>query len=937
MIIGGSYFVGFVSEVQRGLNDPESASRQAVERISSIEQILGYQGYLRAYRSFRLTGDMASREQMTQRAMEAARNLDALRKLYADTPAAKRTIQDLSGVIEEFARVARSAPDLGPALRGSASMDALETLPQVPQLEATYLTLRTALERLRSQTQSHQMGSIAWALTWSQMLIICAFAAVVCGLMATAGLLQLGITQPLKSLAGSLDAVGEGRVNQPVWGTDRPDEIGMMARAGEKLRKSLTETETLKALAEKGEVHIRIEGEASALLGKIVSNVETATEALRTAAAEISESKAVQQRSFEESARKFDEFGPRFNELATTVGQVARDVLTGAAGDLRTSMSKIVEMADERTSRLSQVASQFEQNGRQLSEAVDLVKVKTGTAIDGLTNSITAFRKAADGAQSIQGAFFTACDRISSDAAATTDNVRTLAEKLNEVVQTVDGQLQGKLAALGNLEQGIERTLGAIEVRARETTEAISLAASAMEERTRRTEERTDQSIGEFEDIVKLFRVEHAENLKSFDHQAFTVMIEKLNDVAARLQERLDQGNGTATHIEALTRALARKIDLSLGNLNAQAVQFAEAFNTTAAAVEKRTAIAEQSVGRSLEDFREIIDIFRQGPESKPQVQGEVSLSVESLEPFARQIEGLRNDIRELALRMTEERILMTAEMPATALPAEQVLRPSVPQKSLSDVPEDEILSRLAELANEMATTSSTASQPRPASLTEALEAFARSIKPLVAAKDPVAGLAQLAPELVRHAQSIDESAEGVSNAAALRNELGAITAELRSLTRAATSPGTAAGDDLRETALHLAARAESLFSYLNQMHPDDFAPPGNTYRTAAAQPTAMSRTDDATLHQTVDDLEQLARIINTLEHRTTELSNEAVAANLDLQTGSASPTEDSRPVAGRQGEQAIAAVYESIERLNNIAAALARAGDADRLRSAAV
>ena len=83
MIIGGSYFVGFVSEVQRGLNDPESASRQAVEKIASIEQILGYQGYLKAYRSFRLTGDITAREQMSQRAMDASRGLDALRKLYA--------------------------------------------------------------------------------------------------------------------------------------------------------------------------------------------------------------------------------------------------------------------------------------------------------------------------------------------------------------------------------------------------------------------------------------------------------------------------------------------------------------------------------------------------------------------------------------------------------------------------------------------------------------------------------------------------------------------------------------------------------------------------------------------------------------------------------------------------------------------------------------
>lgn len=933
MIIGGSYFVGFVSEVQRGLNDPESASRQAVEKIASIEQILGYQGYLKAYRSFRLTGDISAREQMTQRAMDASRGLDALRKLYAETPAANRTLQDLAGVIEEFSRVARSAPDLGPALRGSASMDALETLPQVPQLEATYLTLRTALERLRSQTQSHQMGSIAWALTWSQMLIICAFAAVICGLLAAAGLLQLGITQPLKSLTGSLDAVGDGQVNRPVWGTDRPDEIGAMARAGEKLRKSLTETETLKTLAEKGEVHLRLEGDASILLGKVVSGVESAAEALKNAAAELSASQNLQQRAFEQSAQKFDEFGPRFNELASTVGQVARDVLSGAATDLRTSMSKIVTMADERTARLSDVAGQFEQNGKQLSDAVDLVKVKTGTAIDGLTNSITAFRKAADGAQSIQGAFFTACDRISSDAAATTENVRTLAERLSNVVETVDGQLQSKLAALGNLEQGIERTLGAIEGRARETTEAIAAAAAAMETRTARTEERTEQSIGEFEDIVKLFRDEHAETIKSFDHEAFASMLEQLNQVATRLQERLDQGNGTATHIEALTRALARKIDLSLGNLNTQATQFAEAFNATAAAVEQRTAVAEQSVGRSLDDFREVIDIFRTGASAANTSPVQATVTPETFEPFARQIEALRNDIRELALRMTEERILMTAEMPASSLPAENHLAPSRPQRSLADVPTDEILNRLRELADEMSAGGTSTAQP--GTLTEALEAFARSIRPLYGAKDPVAGLTQMVPELVRHAQNIDDSAREVAHAAALRNELGAITSELRALTKAAQTPATHSGDDLRETALHLGARAESLFSYLNQMHPDDFAPP----RPAASSRTttaAASAVDTTTLEQTVDDLEKLARIINTLEQRTTGLSDQAVATNMDHQTGAASPAEETHAPSGRQGEQAIAAVYESIERLNNIAAALARAGDADRLRTAA-
>jgi uncharacterized phage infection (PIP) family protein YhgE len=272
--------------------------------------------------------------------------------------------------------------------------------------------------------------------------------------------------------------------------------------------------------------------------------------------------------------------------------------------------------------------------------------------------------------------------------------------------------------------------------------------------------------------------------------------------------------------------------------------------------------------------------------------------------------------------------------MPGSSFPSENHLAPSRPQRSLADVPADEILNRLKELADEMST-GGTVTTSQSGTLTEALEAFARSIRPLYAAKDPIAGLNQMVPELVRHAQNIDESAREVAHAAALRNELGAITSELRALTQAAQAPALHAGDDLRETALHLGARAESLFSYLNQMHPDDFAPP----RPAVASRTTVrdsSSVDTTSLEQTVDDLEKLARIINTLEERTTGLSDQAVANNMDHQTGAASPTEEVHLPSGRQGEQAIAAVYESIERLNNIAAALARAGDAERLRTAA-
>jgi hypothetical protein len=293
--------------------------------------------------------------------------------------------------------------------------------------------------------------------------------------------------------------------------------------------------------------------------------------------------------------------------------------------------------------------------------------------------------------------------------------------------------------------------------------------------------------------------------------------------------------------------------------------------------------------------------------------------------PLTLQIETLRNDVRELAMRMTEERILMTAEMPAKTLPPEARLTFTHPQRSLADVPMNEIMERLKDLQDEM-------NAPAPqfetqGSLTAALNAFSESLRGVSRTKNPLGELKGLVPTLNRFADEIELGAKDVKpTAAALRAELGAITSELRTMTRNVLSADAANADILLETALYLGARAETMFSYLSQTQPEDF-------------PASQSTHETATFEQTADDLDTLARIIGKLEQRTSSLSDEAVAANLEHQTAAASPSEGDLglPADRGRGDRAIATVFEAIERLNNIAAALARAGDANQQHRAAV
>jgi hypothetical protein len=64
-------------------------------------------------------------------------------------------------------------------------------------------------------------------------------------------------------------------------------------------------------------------------------------------------------------------------------------------------------------------------------------------------------------------------------------------------------------------------------------------------------------------------------------------------------------------------------------------------------------------------------------------------------------------------------------------------------------------------------------------------------------------------------------------------------------------------------------------------------------------------------------------------------LSEQAVLRRFDEVKGAGSPAElrERAFVADMRTDQAIQTVFESIERLNNVAAALARAGDAERQR----
>ncbi|MCE9523447.1 MAG: hypothetical protein K8S25_13575 [Alphaproteobacteria bacterium] len=871
LVLAGAYFAGYISELQRDLSDP-AVRQQVTAQSTLLEKALGYDGFLKVYRNFRLTGDAAARTLMNRQADKAKIAIENLRLLYASNPAALEALREAGAIGEAFAHVARTAPETGAvALRGTAAMDSLNSLPQSPQLEAAYISLRGALDRLKQAEQAHQLGDVASVLSWSQMLILGALASLVLGLLVVAALLHLGIIQPLKSLEQSLSSVGAGNVGHHIWGTDRTDEFGELARAGEKLRLSLTETTALKALAENSQLRINLEGQGSVLFEKLAAEVTSAAEALRGASVDLAKIQT-------DDRGKIDAALARLNQSSAGVDDVAktlhRDGTAAIHGVLQTT-DQFLASAKQRADRLDQIATRYESGGQKLESVAAEVKASSAHVVDELANATGSIKRLADGAQQIQNAFFSTCDKISTDAAGTTDKVRTLAIGLSDAIGNVDDRLGKKLIALDQLEQSLSGALSKLQASTDDTINSLSRAVGVLDERGTANETRIDKTVGEFEEVLRNFRDDKA----------------ALNQSAA----------SAVAHIKHAQFKIADAAETR----QEENRQFVEA-TARLQEIAERLTVAPSTEAPSVDALATELQAFAQS--------------------VGKEMEAVRQEIRDMAVRMTEERIMSAAALPVFTAPGNgALLENNAAHRSLADVPGAELMTRLKDLAEEMNAAQGRVDQTQ--SLKTALGAFASDIKVLAPGADRAARLISMGKALDHHAGEIETHATAIEpSAVALRTELHAITSELRTIAAHAQSNG--AGKDapsLRESAIELGARAESLFSYLE-----------NTHHEVAGDDEEGGTPD--TIDATSADIAALARLISRLESRAESLSQNAVAARFDDVSDDRSPSEREAIVRNAELKTggAIHTVFESIERLNNIAAALARATDAERLRKVA-
>ena len=317
-----------------------------------------------------------------------------------------------------------------------------------------------AADATRVAEDAHRSGLIAVMITGALALV----AGIGAGIFV-----NFGVSAPLRTLTGAMQAVAGGNLSAEIPSTGRQNEIGEMARTLVVIRDGLAETERLRAAqAAKDEAAAKqMEAERHRIADRFMATMGALAQKFVRSSGEVADAARNLSATAEETSRQASAVSDAAEEAASNVQTVAASTeeLTASVREITHQVVHSTEVADTAAGE----ASSTEANIRVLSEAAEKIGdvVNLIKDIAGQTNllALNATIEAARAGEAGKG-FAVVASEVKQLAAQTAKATDEIAMKIGEI-QSATAETVGSISR-------IVSTIGTI----REVTSAIASSVS---------------------------------------------------------------------------------------------------------------------------------------------------------------------------------------------------------------------------------------------------------------------------------------------------------------------------------------------------------------------------------------------------------------------------------------------------------------------------
>jgi len=564
-------------------SDTRAASAAAIDGLLGRA---GFTGQLLGYAASAASGDLGAMELvLDDAAAEADRFL-----AFGSEPFAREFLDITRGRIAQ-GRLALTTLSAG---ERNAATIAVDFAADLSSFDVAYNEFSAAEQRLQTRDALQ-------VLTLQRWITSLALGAAVFIMGLGALLLHLNVRRPLRKLAESLEELLTDEEECTLSETDRDDEIGMVARVAEDLRRTQLQAGRLLTLGADGALRLRLEGEGAEAVDAALKDISIAVDDLRGSARTLSESgEGIAGENREVMARVENALDETVAETAGRLGTLAEagEEVLRLAGDLEGTRRSLAGTESDWRLEMSELAETMRAELERLRATSEHLSESTATAGARVSHVSGELTDIASSWRAEQHALNTSSERTR--------------EELGERLTALDGQINNLDGALGALQAlttraapPIENAAGAISKAAGDLGEAGKVASQATlliakEAQAARNARLSVMSEAEADRA-------HWQTERGALRKQAGEMIAELSSTAARVDELARELNGGADGIPGKLDRASQEIT----TLSAQIKAFERAGGQVAGQLGDRLSAVQNVLGDAQAAFVDEANVMR--------------------------------------------------------------------------------------------------------------------------------------------------------------------------------------------------------------------------------------------------------------------------------------------------------------------------------------
>jgi len=645
-----------LDRAETALTAPEATLSGDQEVIEKLRRSLGYSGFIGPAQTFAATHDTAALPDMKAQLKTAN---DMVVRLPEKTSAETR--HDLQAIVTTFGMVLQKAEKstTDPATNFTVT-DLTPLYAALPVLDAR-LTSASNTNRLAAHNQLQVWAMLLTLVSWCSLIIAAAMSA---GVYLT---LRGRHSAPMRALTQSVKNMARGDMRTSIWGMERQDAIGDLARTVDLARYHFSQLPDMSLLSEQGPVRIRFEGNTRSLFEAMMQLITRDSEQVRQQATSLTDTINKQQEAIAQISTSVESvlhnILQRGQDGSQQVKHVLEDILGGAQSlknaqeHAADQLNRIVPYLQERAQGLSEIT---QLTGKQVAQALHSLNLSERSLKSSAEQSDAAIKKFSTTADDLGGRLFGAVNLLQASGKVLSETTESTQSRLNDAIERLNQSLQQPTVAADYIKQ-IEQLIASLQAAqfklAGHVEEQTKAAQAQIELLTTHSNSLLSQSTTTAQTLSSA-----ADNLREeesrFDETIGQIST-KLDEFGTRLVEHANDVFGKTQSVTEQNRDQLNELVRQVGNMTDKLASLSQATETSAREpafannllVEIKTGF--ETTVRSLSQMREqltnmVINIQTDVAQTRPTAPVVMEASTEQWQKLTAHIDATRTNLTQL-------------------------------------------------------------------------------------------------------------------------------------------------------------------------------------------------------------------------------------------------------------------------------------------------